>query len=304
MRRQVEWPTVALIGVVHSSWILALWAATRLPAPVAAALLGVAIAWHGSLQHELLHGHPFPSGRANDAVGFWPLMLRLPYAVYRDEHLAHHRDEVLTDPRDDCESFYLSGDRWESLPRVARALVVAHHTFLGRVVLGPAVVIVRFLCAHARRIVSGDRALARVWAAHLLGVAAVLWVALGVFGVPWWIYLIAVYVAHSIALVRSYLEHRWVEGDASRSATVRAAAPMSLLFLNNNLHDAHHQRPGAPWYELPRLSTELGADDRSARGAGWYRGYGEVVRRHLVRPFDHPVHPQERTSTGWADGIR
>ena len=44
----------------------------------------------------------------------------------------------------------------------------------------------------------------------------------------------------------------------------------------------------------------MGSDGRAAAGAGLYAGYGSVFVRHLLRPFDHPVHPRERATAGLA----
>lgn len=298
--RRIEWPTVVLIVVVHASWVGAMWLDGRAPLGVGVVAMAAAIAWHSSLQHELLHGHPFAHRRLNDAFGAAPILLRLPYSVYRTEHLAHHANDELTDPTTDCESFYVTAAKWESSSPFRRGVLVWHHTLLGRLLLGPAMVISGFLSSQARRVAAGDRALARIWVRHLLAVAAVLWIVSAGFGVALWRYAVAVYLAHSLLLVRSYLEHRWVGAELTRCATVRCGRVMSLLFLNNNLHDTHHCRPGAAWFQLPRLAESLGSDERSSRGAGWYAGYFEVLKEHLVRPFDHPVHPNERALLGAA----
>ena len=81
---------------------------------------------------------------------------------------------------------------------------------------------------------------------------------------------------------------------ATRSAIVRSGRVFGLLFLNNNLHHAHHAEPGVPWYELPARAAATGADAAAAEGAGLYRGYLDVARCYLLRPYAHPVHPVER----------
>ena len=43
------------------------------------------VAWHMSLQHEIIHNHPTRSRRVNRALGAWPLALWLPF-----ESLPHH----------------------------------------------------------------------------------------------------------------------------------------------------------------------------------------------------------------------
>jgi fatty acid desaturase len=72
---------------------------------------------------------------------------------------------------------------------------------------------------------------------------------------------------------------------------VEAGPLLALLFLNNNLHHTHHARPGAPWYRLPSLARTLRSAEVAAVGAGRYRSYTDVVRRHFARPLDGPVHP-------------
>jgi fatty acid desaturase len=72
---------------------------------------------------------------------------------------------------------------------------------------------------------------------------------------------------------------------------VRSGWFFGVLFLFNNLHHTHHARPGVAWYRLPALTEQLGSADVARNGAGFYRGYVEVVRRFAFRPFDTPVNP-------------
>ena len=294
-RTGVEWRTVPVIVTVYGGWLAVVALHGVLPWPVTVVALGVVVAWHGSLQHETIHGHPAPSRRVNTLLGYAPVALRLPYPVYRRYHLLHHECEDLTDPTDDPESFYVSARKWDEMSRAGTAFAVACHTLLGRMVLGPPREVFKVLMHQAGEIRRGDRELARWWSGHIVTVAALLVFVVGVMGMPLWVYLLgAGYVAHSLTLVRSYCEHRWTTGDATRSAVVRSGRVMGLLFLNNNLHHMHHAEPGVPWYRLPERAEATGAYEAAAAGAGLYHGYLEVARRFLLRPFDHPVHPAER----------
>ena len=288
----VEWATVGIGACVYGSWLAIVAGASITPSAVTIVLLSVVIAWHGSLQHEALHGHPFTSERANSLFARFPLGLRLPYSIYRRDHLRHHAAE-LTDPDHDTESFYVSASRWQEFGIVRRWFALLHHTLLGRFVFGPAVVTYQFFRGQVSEGLARQGIGYRRWIWHGLEVAALLVIVVVAFGVPWWVYGAAVYISHGISLVRSYLEHRWVE-HGSRCATVRAGRTMSLLFLNNNLHEAHHTMPHVAWYALPAVADELGCDDASAAGAGLYSGYLEVFARFAVRPFDHPLHPADR----------
>ena len=290
----VEWRTVAVAVAVHGLWlgVLALHGVT--PWPVTVAALGLIAAWHGSLQHETIHGHPFRSQRLNALLGSLPMSLHLPYVVYRRYHRSHHDCDELTDPTEDSESFYVSAGQWESMGRLGRAFVLAHHTLLGRLVLGPPRYIAGVHVHQAREIRRGDRELARWWSVHVVAAAALVAFVVMAMGVPWWQYLLgATYLGNALTMMRSYCEHRWVEG-ATRSAVVRSGRFFSLLYLYNNLHHVHHADPGVPWYRLSAHADATGGYDEAAAGAGLYRGYFELARRFGVRPFDHPVHPRER----------
>ena len=123
---------------------------------------------------------------------------------------------------------------------------------------------------------------------HVVGVAGVLFVVRSS-GLPVWAYVVGVsWGGGALSLLRSFAEHRHVD-HGTRSAVVHCGRFFSLLFLNNNLHHTHHAQPWVPWFELPAAHSALDGDRAAAAGAGLYRGYGEIVRRYLVVPFDRPV---------------
>ena len=98
----------------------------------------------------------------------------------------------------------------------------------------------------------------------------------------------------SLVMVRSFIEHRADPDPKRRSAIVEAAGFWRLLFLNNTLHRLHHERPGIPWYELPRIWRAERERILAENGGYLIRGYGEVVRRWLLRPREPVVHPLMR----------
>jgi fatty acid desaturase len=288
--RRIEWPTVAVAVAVFGAWLALTLAWSALPDLMAVAAGGLVLAWFGSLQHEAVHGHPFPNRRWGDRLASAPLALWLPYRVYRATHLAHHRTGRLTDPYDDPESWYVAGARWRELGPGRRALLTVNRTVAGRLVVGPVMIGARFARDEIGRLRRGDRDAAGVWARHVVAVAVIVaW--LVTLRVPLWQYLMACYLSVSVTLLRSYPEHRAVSDDASPNAVIEAGPLMALLFLNNNLHHTHHARPDVAWYRLPSLARSLHSAEDAAGGAGRYRGYADVVRRHLLRPLDGPVHP-------------
>ncbi|MEJ8629981.1 fatty acid desaturase [Sphingomonas sp. I4] len=87
----IEWPTMLVAALIYAGWLaLTFWHAA-LPIPLIVMAGGWLIAWHGSLQHETIHGHPTRWHAVNMAIGAVPLSLWLPYGLYRDSHMAHHR---------------------------------------------------------------------------------------------------------------------------------------------------------------------------------------------------------------------
>jgi fatty acid desaturase len=278
-----EWPTVALAAVIYGGWLgLTAWHAA-LPWPALLAGGAWLIAWQGSLQHEVIHGHPTRHRWINLAIGFVPLALWLPYATYAREHAAHHATGELTDPFDDPESNYL--------PRaggLAHGLAWIDATLAGRMVFGPLIRIVRFWLAEVRDARTDPARVAREWLPHLAGVAVILSWLHHVGLSPLTYGLCFVWPGTSLALIRSYAEHRASPDPAARTAIVADFGPMALLFLNNNLHAWHHARPALPWYALPALYR---ADPEAFPLAPRYPGYGTLIARHLLRPYDRLVHP-------------
>ena len=285
-------PSWLVAALVYTGFGLLTWHWTALPwwlvAPLAAALL----AWQGSLQHEAVHGQLALWRWLNDLPALPPLNLWLPFPLYRAAHRAHHDFEILTEPWRDPESFYVDRATWRRLRAPLRLLLRAYNTLLGRLLLGPFLVIGQFFWAEGRALARGDRASLRIWLWHLPAVALVLLWVHGVCGIPLWQYLLlAVLPGASLTLVRSFAEHKAAGTPLERTAVVESGPLLSLLFLNNNLHYAHHERPDLPWHALPAYYRAHRARLLRENGGLLYRGYREILRRFLLRPVDAPVHP-------------
>jgi fatty acid desaturase len=74
----IELPTIGLAAFIYGGWAGLTFFHAHLPIAVVALLGAWLIAWHSSLQHELLHGHPTRWPRVNHGIGFVPLSLWLP----------------------------------------------------------------------------------------------------------------------------------------------------------------------------------------------------------------------------------
>ena len=289
--KSLEWPSVLLCCTIYGGFAAVTWNSARLPFWALVPAMALLLAWHASMQHEFIHGHPTPWRKINRILGDVPLSLWLPFESYRVTHLLHHRDERLTDPLDDPESYYWTPEQWQALGWPGRLIVRAHSTLAGRLLLGPSWNISRYLLSQARAIRSGDRLSRRVWRGHALksaGVAA--WV-FGICRVDPLVYAAAVYAATSVLLLRSFAEHRAHEEVFERTAIVENSWLFGPLFLFNNLHAAHHERPCVPWYELPRWYRENRRRLVVENGGLIYDGYGDVCRRYLFRAHDQVLHP-------------
>lgn len=284
----VEWPTVAVAVVIYAGWLTATWLHAAMSTPLLIIVGGWIVAWQGSLQHETIHGHPTRIRRLNAAIGFPPLALWLPYAIYRRSHIAHHGSHAITDPRADPESRYV--DRPRGLASVAATLQAS---LIGHMLFGPPITIGRFVIDEARRSARNPAEAIRDWLPHLLGAAVVIaWLDYVGLGLGRYI-LVFVYPGMALTALRAHAEHRADLTSRARAAIVEHRGMLALLFLNNNLHVAHHERPQLPWYRLPAYYRHHRAR-QIGEGAIVYAGYGDVVRRFALRAHDDIVHPGHR----------
>jgi len=287
MWARLHGPTWLVAFLTYGGWLAVTYAHRWLPLPILAVLGGFLIAWHGSLQHETIHGHPAGGKWLGRALGTPPLALWLPYEVYRDSHRRHHATAHLTDPEHDPESLFCSPEAWQRMGPWLRALFVLQTTALGRLTLGPFLTIGRFLRRECVAVGRGEPGRRRAWVWHLLGVALVLFWVLGVAGMPLWKYLIAfVYPGAALTLLRSFAEHRDDLVRERRTTVVEAGWLFRVLYLNNNFHVMHHGAPHVPWFELPALwRRERARILRDGTHVVHSAGYLSLVRAHAIKPI-------------------
>jgi fatty acid desaturase len=296
-RAAVEIPTLLLLLLTYGGWLAITFAYNRWPLLLVAPLAVLLITLHSSLQHEIVHGHPTRWILFNRLLGMMPLSLWIPYDRYRQLHRIHHIEELLTDPLDDPETFYVTPERWVGFTPVTRFFLEVQQTLAGRIVVGSFWRIGVFLHAEWRAVRANAGDVRRAWLVHLAWcVPVILWLKL-VCGMPLWIYVLAMVIpANGIQLIRSFAEHRAGADARERVALVEDSWILGPLFLFNNLHALHHEVPKIPWYELParyRLTRErLIAEN----GGLVYRTYFEVARRFLFRRHDEVPHPLGRVT--------
>ena len=287
-----EWPSLLVALTVYGGFLALTWNYHALPWWLVLPLGGYLVAWHGSLQHEVVHGHPTGKPFLDELIVYPSLWLWLPFHIYRQSHLAHHDNSRLTDPLSDPESFYLSLAEWQASGSLKRRLLAAHNTALGRLLLGPPVAVLRLLHSETCRLLRGDLSHMGAWLWHLPAFAIVLIWVLWVCEIPFGAYLLLfVYPGLALTLLRSFLEHRAAEDVAERTAIVESGPLLSLMFLNNNLHAVHHGAPALPWYRLPRVWRHRRDQILATNGGYHYPSYREVLRRHFLTPKEPVLHP-------------
>ena len=289
--RAVEWPTLTLLGICYAVWGIGTTLAAGWFLPLGMVMVALAAALHSSLCHEALHGHPTRARWLNEALVFPALTLWIPYLRFRDTHLAHHQDSILTDPYDDPESNYLDAGVWERLSPVTQAILNLNNRLIGRLLIGPLVGQVAFMAGDWRAIRGGDRTVLRGWLCHIpaLGLVVFWMAALG--QMPVWAFLLSSYAALSILKIRTFLEHQAHLRARGRTVIIEDRGLLAFLFLNNNLHVVHHMHPKLPWYRLPALYFANRARYLARNDGYMFRSYAEVFRRYLFKAKDTVPHP-------------
>ncbi|ASP19109.1 fatty acid desaturase [Antarctobacter heliothermus] len=293
--RGLEWPTLVLLALCYALWALGTTVGAAMWLPLGMVMVVIGAALHSSLTHEMLHGHPFTSPVWNAVLVFPALSLVVPYLRFKDTHMAHHRDAILTDPYDDPESNFMDPKVWGRLPRWGRALLRVNNTLAGRMLLGPLIGTLGFVMWDARALRRGDRRVALGWLLHVPAVGVVVWWMVAVGQMPVWAFLVSTYAALSVLKIRTFLEHRAHETAQARTVIIEDRGLLALLFLNNNFHIVHHMHAMVPWYRLPALYRENRDRYLSRNGGYRYATYGEVFRRYFWRakdPVPHPLYPE------------
>ena len=291
MKLPEEAPTLALLVIVYAAFAGLTFFGHHLPSVLVIFALAAVITLHSSLQHEVLHGHPFRTVWLSDLTAFPALGLFVPYLRFKDTHLVHHYDPNLTDPYDDPESNFLDQIVWARFPLPLQVLARFNNTLLGRMAVGPAISLVAFYAGDLRHLLRGNRRIWRAYLEHAVGVAlVVLWVVLNC-DMPLWQYLFAAYLGLSLLKIRTFLEHQAHERAAARSVIIEDRSLLALLFLNNNYHAVHHAHPKVVWHKLPAL-FERRRDQFLRRNGGYtYRSYADVFWRFFLRAKDPVAHP-------------
>lgn len=309
--KKLELPTWGVIFSIYGAWLFLTLNAATLPIWALVACGALTGCWFMHMQHEILHGHPTRIKALNEAFAWLPVTLWMPYAIYRDSHIEHHRTSTLTEPGLDPESFYVRPETWDALPVPLRWVLSFNQTLLGRFLIGPMLAVLLFWRSELKRLLDADFRHVPAWTAHIALVFALAWWLEKVCGIPFWFYAATIaYPATALALLRSFVEHRPADHQAERTAIVQSNPFFGLLFLYNNLHVVHHNHPGMAWYEIPRHYRTHRTAILEENGGYYFRGYWGVAKRFFLHKRDEPVHPHlarpalHSNMSGMASGLQ
>lgn len=290
--RQIDGPTLLLAVVIYGAWTALIWYNAVLPWWVIMPVGAYLIAWQFSLQHEAIHAFRGIPDWLRFAIVFPPLGLWFPFPLYRKSHSIHHRDNYLTVPGEDTETYYASRADWARMGAFQRNLLIFNQTLVGRLTIGPLLRLWKLANREIGRIRRGDRSHLPHWAVHAVVVALLFVFISGICKMPWWQYILLVaYPGMSLGLLRAFIEHRAGDLPEHRTASVESNDFFGLLFLYNNLHVAHHLKPTMPWYEIPGYYRANKAALMARNQEFLFKGYGQIARKYLFRPVFHPSHP-------------
>jgi len=287
-----EWPTVILIALNWLAFFALTWFYHSIPWWLVLPLGAYILTLFGSLQHEVLHGHPTSNPILNESLIFPNIALWTPYTIYKSTHLKHHVNEQLTDPQLDPESYYITTEKWLRHPSWIKAYYRFYNTYVGRFFWGPVHVIAMLWISEIRTIFSGNIQAMRPWVIHAFACLPVFYWVVIVCRIPLWQYAVLfVYSSISLTLLRSFVEHQAVENVAERSIIVETNPLVSLMYLNNNLHAIHHKDPHLAWFRIPWIWQNDRSGVLTENGHYYFKGYRSIIFRYWKTPKEQPNHP-------------
>ena len=286
-----QWPTLLLFVVIYASYAVLLGGRYSAHPVIVIFALATVMTLHSSLQHEIMHGHPFKHQSLNDALVLLPVGLFVPYHRFRDTHLAHHVDNNLTDPYDDPETAYHDGVRWQGYSRSYKALLAFNSTLTGRMLVGPAIGLFAFYRQDLQFIHQGDKQILRAYLVHVAALAFLLPLLLVYSQIHMLHYLVACYLCMSLLKIRTYAEHKAHESVPGRIAIVESRGPLAWLFLFNNYHSVHHRFPRLAWFQLPAVFNKNRDRWLHENQNNHFDSYGTLFKRYLFKAREPVYHP-------------
>ena len=297
-RARGAWPNLLAIFYTLAAWPLGIWLLLR-PEPVLNAL-GVLLTAHSLVCsayviHDCAHHAVFSSAAANDRLGALMSWINgaclAPYAGLKKKHLRHHADRLdvvtfdyraaLNHTRAWVRAIVLALE-WAYMPAVE--LVMRGFVVAAPFASGTPAARVRVLLLLALRL-AAFALLAAVSPKALLlyALAYILFIHVLRF-MDAFQHTYEVFVSRSLqaAPVEPRRDLRYEYENTYSNLLAERWRWLNLLVLNFAYHNAHHVRPGTPWYRLPALHRSLYGEQRDRQVITCRELIGSY-HRHRVR---------------------
>ncbi len=290
------WANVLATAYVLAAWLGGIWMLTRPDGwlnGLGVILVAHALVCSAYLIHECVHHAAFATASANDRLGVLMSWINgasiASYARLKKKHLRHHSDrlDVVTF---DYRATLRRAPAW--LQRGVLALEWAYVPAVEVMIRGMIVAAALRSGSAADRLRVLGVLLVRVAGFAALALIAVK--ALLLYALSFWLFLTVlrfmdafqhtyeVYASHSLeaAVVDPRRDLRYEYENTYSNLLSERWRWLNLLVLNFPYHNAHHVRPGVPWYRLPALHRSLYGDkDRQVIGC---RALAASYHRHRV----------------------
>ncbi|HET8870687.1 MAG TPA: fatty acid desaturase [Aquabacterium sp.] len=268
------WPNMAALTVTVGGWLVGIPLMTMTSWGLNAlgwSLLTLSLIWSAYYIHEFAHHAIFRSPETNERWGTLMSWINGScYARFQDmrrKHMRHHveRADVITF---DVRQFLLDSPAWfrQSVLALEWAYIPAVELLMhGFVMAQP----FRDPTRHTQR-----GRVAAIGLIRSVGFGLLAWVSIKAVLLYALAYLVFItvlrfadcfqhtYDAYPLAgnepIPQDKLRDRRYEQQNTYSNVVGLNHPiLNLLWLNFGYHNAHHERPAAPWHQLPRLHRQL-----------------------------------------------
>ena len=212
-----------------------------------------------SLMHEAAHNTLHHSGKVNLFLGRWLCcMFMISFTFYRHCHLKHHKKNRTDDEMWDLyyehqNKFLRYGNLYLMMigfGYLATWLSVLLFTISPRLVISP------FIKKHTEinGFLNGFTSLDKLRMAQIESIVVIILQVLLLWLINWdWSLWITFYLVHGFVWSsQNYVNHAFSPRDIINGAhNLQVPMWLNIVYLNFNIHLAHHQNPNIPWLHLP-----------------------------------------------------
>jgi fatty acid desaturase len=212
-----------------------------------------------SLMHEAAHNTLHPSAGINVFLGRWLCTLFvIPFTFYRHCHLKHHKKNRTDDEMWDL--YYEHQHKWLRYGNLYLMMIGFGYQAICLSVLlfsvSPKLVISPFFKKHTEvnGFLNGFTEVKKLRTAQLESIVVIAFQLLLLWLIDWdWSLWLIFYLAHGfIWSSHNYVNHAFSPREIINGAhNLKIPVWLNFIYLNFNIHLAHHQHPHIPWVHLP-----------------------------------------------------